>query len=201
MPASRPGGRSVLGANRRGMAIVGGGCAGCRRGDPAALAMSASVSNPYYYGTGEQYAVNLVLHGRVLRGTRRDNGKRRFACRPGPSHSGCGRIEVNADPVEALVSETLFAVVDTPVLADRRKRQVRQRRHRDDAAALEEELAELAAMRGAGELTTAEWRAARAALVARLEVARMAQVGAQRALVISPASGALPVRAALAAAC
>jgi DNA invertase Pin-like site-specific DNA recombinase len=123
--------------------------------------------------------------GRVLRGMRRENGKRRFACPPGPSHLGCGRIEVNVDPVEALVSEALFAVVDTPALAQRRRHHGLQRERQDDPAKLEGELTELAAMRGSGELTTAEWRAARAPLVARLEAARTARFGAQRAHVIS----------------
>jgi DNA invertase Pin-like site-specific DNA recombinase len=123
--------------------------------------------------------------GQVLRGMRRENGKRRFACPPGPSHRGCGRIEINTDPVEALMAEALFEVVDTPGLVGRRQQQARQRQRVDDPAALEEELGELAAMRGRGELTTAEWRAARAPLLARIEAARAAQVGAQRAQVIS----------------
>lgn len=123
--------------------------------------------------------------GLVLRGMRRENGKRRFACPPGPSHGGCGRIEVNADPVEATIAELLFAMVDTPRLGERRQHQTRQRQRHDDPATLEDELAELAAMRGRGELTTAEWRAARAPLLARIEAARSAQVGVQQAQLIT----------------
>ena len=121
---------------------------------------------------------------KTLRGMRRDNGKRRFACPPGPSHSGCGRIEVNAEPVETYMAELLFAMIDTPALAARRERQARQRNRVDSPSLLEDELAELAAMRGRGELTTAEWRAARAPLLARIEAARTEQVGAQRAQLI-----------------
>lgn len=123
--------------------------------------------------------------GQTLKGMRRENGKRRFACPPGPSHSGCGRIEVNADPAEQCISEALFAVLDTPALGERRRRQVSQRQKVDDPAALEQELAELAAMRGCGDLTMAEWRAARAPLLSRIEAARAAQLGAERASVVS----------------
>ena len=122
--------------------------------------------------------------GQTLKGMRRQNGKRRFACPPGPSHSGCGRIEVNAEPVEVHIAELLFAMIDTPNLGNRRQRQRQQRQHSDDPALLEEELAELAAMRGKGELTTAEWRAARAPLLARIETAHATQLGAHRASVL-----------------
>ena len=92
---------------------------------------------------------------------------------------------MNTDPVERLISEALFSVVDTPSLAARRQREGRHRRRQDDPAILEQELAELAAMRGRGEMTTAEWRAARAPLLARIEAARVVQLGAEYAQVIS----------------
>jgi DNA invertase Pin-like site-specific DNA recombinase len=123
--------------------------------------------------------------GLKLQGMRRETGKRRFACPPGPSHSGCGRIEVNAEPVEKVISEALFSVVDTPRLAARRTKAERQRKREDDPAALEEQLAELAGMHGNGELTTAEWRAARTPLLARIEAARAAQIGTQHAQILS----------------
>jgi hypothetical protein len=92
---------------------------------------------------------------------------------------------VNTDPVEALISEALFSVVDTPGLAARRLQQTRLRQHRDDPVALEGELAELAGMRGRGELTVVEWRAARVPPLTRIEAARTARLGAEYAEVIS----------------
>lgn len=126
--------------------------------------------------------------GQSLRGMRRENGKRRFACPPGASHSGCGRIEVNTEPVERVVADALFTVLDSSGLAARRQRVGQRRVNRlpaGDPDVLEAELAELASLRGAGDLTTAEWQAARKPLLARIEAARAAQIGSRDAQVLA----------------
>jgi site-specific DNA recombinase len=126
--------------------------------------------------------------GQPLRGMRRENGKRRFACPPGPSHGGCGRIEVNTDPAEQVVAEALFAVLDSSGLGARRKRVARGRSNRtpdEDPDVLEAELSELARLRGTGDLTAAEWQAARKPLLARIEAARAARIGSRDAQVLA----------------
>jgi len=95
---------------------------------------------------------------------------------------------VNTEPVERVVAEALFAVLDSSGLRARRKRVARGRGSRTpdkDPDVLEAELSELASLRGTGDLTAAEWQAARKPLLARIEAARAAQIGSRDAQVLA----------------
>jgi site-specific DNA recombinase len=97
-----------------------------------------------------------------------------------------GHVTIRAEALEALIVETLFAAVNdgalTRRLAERRARQ--QRTAREDPAALEAELRDMAADHGAGRITRAEWLAARGPLADRLAAAHAASVADPVVLVL-----------------
>jgi hypothetical protein len=43
---------------------------------------------------------------------------RRYVCRSGPDHGGCGRLTVVADPLERLIADAVLYRLDTAELAD-----------------------------------------------------------------------------------
>src|SRR5680860_1360020 len=43
---------------------------------------------------------------------------RRYVCRSGPDHGGCGRLTVVADPLERFLADAVMLRLDTPQLAD-----------------------------------------------------------------------------------
>lgn len=117
--------------------------------------------------------VRCGLCGTALRGRPTREGKREYHCPPTPVGSGCGRVSIKAEPLEAYVFETARQAVAGGEVVDRLTA------HRGDAsealalvASLEAELAELADDRGKGLITRAEWMAAREPLTARLEAAK-----------------------------
>jgi site-specific DNA recombinase len=99
------------------------------------------------------------------------NGKAAYQCRY--DAGSCGR-SVKAEPVEEWLAEVVHAYISSGALADRIATATDG--HLSDALdrvrALENERDELAAMRGAGEITTGEWRTMRAGLLPRLEDAQ-----------------------------
>src|SRR4029079_4253771 len=44
------------------------------------------------------------------------SGTRRYVCARGPGHSGCGRLAINAEPVEAFLAEVVAAHLDLPAV-------------------------------------------------------------------------------------
>jgi len=120
---------------------------------------------------------------------RQDSGARVYACPPGASHGGCGRIQAQADPVERFVAEALFAAIDSPTLARRVAASRRTERVVPDTAALEAQLADLADGYGNGAFTPGEWQAARAPLLRRLDEARAAQLAGNESAVLLPFVG------------
>lgn len=128
--------------------------------------------------------------GMPLHAQRRQDGARVYACVPGPDKGGCGKISVRADPLEEVVAEAVMVALDGPELA----RAVARRTDDEDDGAGEEEglearLAELAEMWAAGEITRAEWLAARRSLEARLEAARRRQARRMRTTALDPYVG------------
>lgn len=105
-----------------------------------------------------------------------------YGCRKHPRSNACGGITAVRDRLEEVVIEELFAMSDTIAAASPRARVAALEA---ELEGIEERLSELAQMRFAGgEITTAEWKSAREALIARigeveseLEVARSADVG------------------------
>ncbi len=103
-------------------------------------------------------------------------GGRRYVCAKGPGHSGCGRIAINADAVEAFVSEAALVHLDSPAVAAALAAAARA----DAATAAEhdglrqdrEQLDELARAYGERRVTFSEWLAARAPIEARIDAAQ-----------------------------
>jgi site-specific DNA recombinase len=115
------------------------------------------------------------------------NGDRRYVCASGPGHSGCGRLAIRAEPVEAFVSEAVLVQLDKPALAAA----LATAASADAATAAEqraftqdrEQLDELARAYGEKLVTFSEWLAARAPIEARIDAAqrklsRMSRSGA-----------------------
>ncbi|WP_341230106.1 recombinase family protein [Nocardioides salarius] len=101
---------------------------------------------------------------------------RRYECRKGPDHKGCGGLTVTALRVELLVVDQVLYRLDTPELAD-----TLAGRASADAQAAEwsrvvdqatVQLEELAAAYGQGQIMMGEWMVAKKPITARLEQAQ-----------------------------
>ena len=131
--------------------------------------------------------------------TAADTHRRSYVCSSGPNHHGCGGIRIVADPLEELIVESLMLRVDTPKLG--RVIQGRQVDQRDDAEAglitdLEQQLAELADIWAAGDITRAEWMTARRRIERRLEDARRVEAKTIQSAALAPFAAAGALRAA-----
>jgi site-specific DNA recombinase len=106
----------------------------------------------------------------------RTGGQRRYACAKGPGFSGCGHTYINADDVEQFVAAAVLHRLNSPelqtALEGRRHDSPENERWLKEAEAAQAELVELAAERGRGEITRAEWRAMRDPIEQRLTAAR-----------------------------
>lgn len=102
------------------------------------------------------------------------DGRRCYVCATGPGFSGCGKIRQLADPLERHVLDRVLWRIDTPELALAMKKAAESESEGDidDVVLAEQQLAELAALWAAGEMTRPEWLAARRVLETRLEQAR-----------------------------
>ena len=104
------------------------------------------------------------------------DGTKRYVCAKGPGFTGCGRLAINADPVDRLMAEAVLYRLDTPELAAAlagaasadAATAAEQRSLADDR----EQLEGLAAMYGNRQLSHGEWIAARNPIEARIEIAR-----------------------------
>jgi site-specific DNA recombinase len=100
-------------------------------------------------------------------------GAARYLCRNDAGQPGCGRVMIQQEGADEHVRDLVLTALDSPEMAERLRR-------RDDPGpdlhaairADEDELEALAAERGRGEISRAEWKAARAPVVARLDAAR-----------------------------
>lgn len=114
--------------------------------------------------------------GAVLVARRNNLGARRYICAKGPGHTGCGRLVITAEPVEALIQEAVLYRLDTPELAAA----LRGEAAKDDewarsASALDgdrAQLEELATAYGEKQITFPEYLAARKPIEARIEAAK-----------------------------
>jgi DNA invertase Pin-like site-specific DNA recombinase len=93
-------------------------------------------------------------------------GSRSMVCAKGPGFRGCGGIRVQADPLEALVSEAVLAAVDGGALAAAMET-TEDREAMEGLAGVEQKLADLARDWAADRVSRGEWDAARAALMVR----------------------------------
>ncbi|CAN5764427.1 recombinase family protein [soil metagenome] len=102
------------------------------------------------------------------------HAKRRYACVL--DKGGCGHCGITAEHTEALVTEAVLAVLDTPALTERiaRREQTPEPSAGDDIGAIEARITTLAEMFSAGEISRSGWAAASASLDKRLGDARAA---------------------------
>jgi site-specific DNA recombinase len=106
----------------------------------------------------------------------RSGGQRRYACARGPGFSGCGKTYINADQVEAFVTDAVLHRLDSAAL--KRSQEKRQRDTPDaqrwwaEAEQAQAQLVELATAYGQREITMDELRAARKPIEQRLTAAR-----------------------------
>jgi site-specific DNA recombinase len=106
--------------------------------------------------------------GATLRASRRGDGTRRYMCEKQPGHEGCGRVAIKAQPLEELLVEDVFHLVDDARLARAITRKPRAgpgpARHLAD---VEQRLDDLARDFGEGTISRREWLAARGTLERR----------------------------------
>lgn len=101
---------------------------------------------------------------------------RRYVCMTGPDHGGCGRMMIQAEPVEQLVADGVLLRLSSSAMVD-----ALAGRAQDDAEAArlaaqikadQERLTDFAAMLATGEMSKMEWRAARDVVDQRLKTAQ-----------------------------
>lgn len=98
---------------------------------------------------------------------------RRYECRSGPDHGGCGRLTVVADPVERLVADLVLYRLDTPELADALAGKASSDQRAQELTEVhiqaQQQLSELAEAYAANQLSMNEWMIARKPIQQRLE--------------------------------
>lgn len=136
--------------------------------------------------TPQRYLLSGLLRcgkcdGRLFSAARRTpQGKveRRYVCQSGPDHGGCGRLTISAVPVETWLTEAALYRLDTPeVTAALEGGHETDARHADAVSVLEKaqrRLTDVAEMFAAGDISKAEYLAARP--VAEAKAAEAARV-------------------------
>lgn len=126
-----------------------------------------------------------LLSGTMLRchscdgrmsGRPNEDGTRRYICSSGPSYNGCGKTFIVAQPTEELITRAVLMRLDSPAM----EQVLTGRQQLDGTGSWQEvndqaraELDELADLKGRRVISTAEWLAARAPIVDRLDQARV----------------------------
>lgn len=107
---------------------------------------------------------------KLFSSARRDT--RRYVCMSGPDHGGCGRLTIVAAPVEEWLAEAVLMRIDSPVMADALAgRAAVDERHSALLVELQNDqaqMSELADMWANKMISSAEWKAAREPIEARL---------------------------------
>jgi site-specific DNA recombinase len=131
--------------------------------------------------------------GGPLRAQVKMSGSRTYYCTPGPDMRGCGKVSIVAAPFEKLVIDAVLVALEGPPLREARSEKGQPV---DDVVneihELEAELRELAADRGAGRISQAEWLVAREGVAGRLEAAQ--RLISNRANRFIPDTGGQPLR-------
>ena len=120
-------------------------------------------------------------------------GERRYVCAKGPGHSGCGRMAIMAEPIEAFIAEAILTQLDAPAVAAA----LAAAASADAATAAEhdalrqdrEQLDQLAKAYGERLVTFPEWLAARAPIEARIDAAQRKVSRMSRSAAIDPYVG------------
>jgi DNA invertase Pin-like site-specific DNA recombinase len=117
------------------------------------------------------------LCGEALISRPNSRKQRCYVCATGAGLKGCGKIRRLADPVEDLIVEAIFELIDDPKLAGklaRREGAAGAAAARESVEAIEAKQKALADAWATDKITDAEWQAARGPLAERLEAAERA---------------------------
>lgn len=121
------------------------------------------------------------------------NGARRYVCATGPGHSGCGRMAILAEPVEAFLVEAVLLQLDAPAvaaaLAGAAAADAATAAEHDALRQDREQFDELAKAYGDRVVTFPEWLAARAPIEARIDAAQRKLSRMSRSAAIDPYVG------------
>jgi hypothetical protein len=105
----------------------------------------------------------------------RSDGTARYVCASGPAFGGCGRLAINADPLDLFVVEAVLHRLDSPELVaalDGRADSPEGSEWQEEIAAARAQLDELAVMWGSGEISRHEYLAARTPIEKRETLAK-----------------------------
>jgi site-specific DNA recombinase len=129
-------------------------------------------------GGARKHLLSRILHcarcGQPMVG-RSSRGVLRYVCNRNPDggRDACGRTFITAAPADAHLRDLVLTALDSPEMVSRlRQRDTGPEDLHARIRADEDALEELAADHGSGEISRAEWKAARAPIIARLEGAR-----------------------------
>jgi DNA invertase Pin-like site-specific DNA recombinase len=117
---------------------------------------------------------------------------RRYVCAKGPGHSGCGRLAINAEPIEAFLAEVVAAHLDLPAVAAAAAAAASAAASAAEHDGLREDrdqLDELARDFGERRITRSEWFAAREPIEERIEAAERKVSRTSRTAAIDPYLG------------
>ncbi len=160
--------------------------------DPALRAKLVTIIDDPSRARGKVPRVALLASGLARCGRcgsklitqRRANGARVYVCLKGPvaptGDTPCGRLSVQAEPLEAVVEEALLIRMDGPALSQAMTSKPDDSGAAEELAGVEHRLEELADMFASGEIDRAGFLRARRGLEARQEAALAAVRRSQR---------------------
>jgi site-specific DNA recombinase len=129
-------------------------------------------------GGARKHLLSGILHcvrcGQPMVG-RSSRGVLRYVCNRNPDggKGACGRMYITAAPTDDHIRDLVLTALDSPEMAQRlRQREAPEPDLHARIRADEDELEVLAADHGNGEISRAEWKAARTPILARLDAAR-----------------------------
>lgn len=119
--------------------------------------------------------LRCALCGSVMFSGGSQNGSRRYVCQADPGRTGCGRMSIKAEPLEEIVVEAVLTRLDSPEFAAALARATQTNETVSTVAKAlakdQEQMEELAQMWSGREISTAEWKAAREPIEARIRTA------------------------------
>jgi hypothetical protein len=120
-------------------------------------------------------------------------GNRRYICAAGFGKAGCGRLAINAEPIEALIAAAVVLRLDTPevaeALAEANSADAVTAAEHASLAADQTQLEELARAYAEKQVSFREWLAARAVIDERMEATRKRLSRLSRSAAIDPYVG------------
>ena len=153
-----------------------------------AAAGEADRPGPAHEQVARRYLLARLLRcghcGATLVARPRADGTRRYVCATGPNFSGCGKITIVADSLEALVVESVLYRFDSPELAatldGQQQTDAQGIEWQREAERAQGQLEELARAHGEELIGLSEWLAARTPIEQRFQTARRKLAGLNR---------------------